>query len=605
MLDTSRIWPVEEMLQYEEFSDRVEILRELDQWVRNIGRMASASTALISPRRMGKTVLLDRLVNTVFFKPDYHIAPFYFKMKREKTTLHDFLLIYATTFFRQYIAYCEQNPELYGNTSISLEHLLTIRTAHKASYMAQEYIQAFLERYQHLDYEGPRNHWDDFICVPERLGSHSGVRVAVIIDEFQDMKFYVHDVSAEKFEDMKAQGFLTPDRGGINLTATYDRQAQSRKAPMLVSGSAVTLVFRTVMGGPLGGRFGFRYLRPFSIPDGAALLHNVIKFYAPDATITPELALYASTQTGGHPYYLYCLAVSDYEDKSFADKNAVDRLIRYEIEHGKIYGFWQTHFEDNRKRINADDDSESGRKIIYYFTQYNDQPVDVKAIAAKTQLPKRVVEQKIEKLYQADLVYRTGAKYYGFNDICLMRFIKFVYEQDLEDIEQVDLSQQNLFNNLKGRFLEIVVQVTMMKFNHEVLPGSWFGTAGEIMVPLFQTVNTKSVKGTKTRSYQIDVFGKERGGTRVWLCECKYTRTKMGIKQVEKLEQAANALQQEHREYGSEVPDMQLWLVSVGGFTEEVLAYVSSREDIYTSDYESINNIFQAFGGNYKIPVFE
>ncbi|MCP4351786.1 MAG: hypothetical protein GY795_40505 [Desulfobacterales bacterium] len=35
-------------------------------------------------------------------------------------------------------------------------------------------------------------------------------------------------------------------------TATYDRQAQSRKAPMLVSGSAVTLVFKTVMGGSPG-----------------------------------------------------------------------------------------------------------------------------------------------------------------------------------------------------------------------------------------------------------------------------------------------------------------------------------------------------------------
>ncbi len=604
MLDTSRIWPVEEMLQYEEFSDRVEILRELDQWVRNIGRMASASTALISPRRMGKTVLLDRLVNTVFFKPDYHIAPFYFKMKREKTTLHDFLLIYATTFFRQYIAYCEQNPELYGNTEISLEQLLTCQTAHKAVRMAQEHIQAFLERYQRCGYEGARNHWDNFISVPERLGSRSGTRVAVIIDEFQDMKFCVHNVSAEKLEDMKAQGLLAPDRGGTDLTATYDRQAQSRKAPMLVSGSAVTLIFSTVMGGPLAGRFGFKYLRPMSVPDGAALLHNVVKYYAPGATVTPELALYASAQTGGHPYYLYCLAVSDYEHKSFADQDDIDRLIRYEIEQGKIYGFWQTHFENNRKHINADDDSKLGRKIIYYFTQYNDRQVDISAIATKLGVAGDVVEQKIEKFVQADLVYRVGPNFYGFSDICLMRFIKFTYGQGLKGIEQVDLSQQSLFNNLKGRFLEMVVRVTMMKFNHETLPGSWFGTAGEIEVPLFRTVGTKSVKGTRTRSYQIDVYGRERSRNRVWLCECKYTKAKMGIRQVEKLEHAADALRQELGENGTEVPDMQLWLVSAGGFTGEALAYLSSREDMYASDYDGINRIFQAFGGNYTIPVF-
>ncbi|MCP4751917.1 MAG: hypothetical protein GY866_13565, partial [Proteobacteria bacterium] len=178
------------------------------------------------------------------------------------------------------------------------------------------------------------------------------------------------------------------------------------------------------------------YLKPLSIPDGATLLRNVVKMYASDQTITPELAMYASGQTGGHPYYLYCLAVSDRDGKSFADQRSIDRLIRYEIEHGKIYGFWQTHFDSNRKYINADDDLELGKKILYYFTRYNDQPVDIKAITEKIAAPAHTVERKIEQLYEADLVYRTGAKFYGFNDICLMRFIKFVYEQDLADVER-------------------------------------------------------------------------------------------------------------------------------------------------------------------------
>jgi predicted AAA+ superfamily ATPase len=62
-----KILPIEEMVAYEEFTDRVELLRELDLWFKNIQRMAAPSTAIISPRRMGKTALLDRLVNTVFF----------------------------------------------------------------------------------------------------------------------------------------------------------------------------------------------------------------------------------------------------------------------------------------------------------------------------------------------------------------------------------------------------------------------------------------------------------------------------------------------------------------------------------------------------------
>ncbi|MCP4350580.1 MAG: hypothetical protein GY795_34365, partial [Desulfobacterales bacterium] len=451
----TKIWPVEEMVHEDEFTDRVELLRELDQWVMAVGRMGSWSTALMAPRRIGKTVLLDRLVNTIFFKPEYKVAPFYFKMTREKRTLKEFLLEYATTFFRQYLAYCEQDPAMFNNKEMSLKKLLTCQTTHKAGIMAQEYIQSFLERYEEYGDENALIHWDAFICVPERLGSHSGTRVAVIIDEFQDMKFCVYNMSKELLDSKDRLN----GRGAINLPATYDRQAQSRKAPMLVSGSAVTLIFSTVMGGPLGGRFGFKYIKPLSVPDGAALLHNTLKYYAPDAAITPELALYASAQTGGHPYYLYCLATSRCEDRSFGDEKAVDRVIRYEIENGKIYGFWLTHFRDNRKHINADDDSELGKKIIYYFTRYNNQPVDIKAIAGKLGVPKKDVEDKIERLYQADLVYRSAEKFYTFNDICLMRFIKFVYEQDLEGVDRIDLSQQGLISTLKGKFLEMVAEV--------------------------------------------------------------------------------------------------------------------------------------------------
>jgi predicted AAA+ superfamily ATPase len=80
----TKIWSVEEMVHEDEFTDRVELLRELDQWIKAIERRGSTSTALIAPRQIGKTVLLDRLVNSVFFKPEYQVTPFYFKMTREK-----------------------------------------------------------------------------------------------------------------------------------------------------------------------------------------------------------------------------------------------------------------------------------------------------------------------------------------------------------------------------------------------------------------------------------------------------------------------------------------------------------------------------------------
>ncbi|MCI5139428.1 MAG: hypothetical protein D3922_13680, partial [Candidatus Electrothrix sp. AR1] len=192
-----KIWPVEEMVHEDEFTDRVELLRELDQWVAAIQHMGSPSTALIAPRRLGKTVFLDRLVNTVFFKPEYKVAPFYFKMTREKRTLREFLLEYATTFYRQYLAYCEQDPVLFRNTYMRLNGLLNLCATSAAGHFALERAAIFLENYTRSSDEDALHHWDALIREPEELASFTDVRTAVIIDEFQDMQFCIYNMPKE------------------------------------------------------------------------------------------------------------------------------------------------------------------------------------------------------------------------------------------------------------------------------------------------------------------------------------------------------------------------------------------------------------------------
>ena len=183
-----------------------------------------------------------------------------------------------------------------------------------------------------------------------------------------------------------------------------------------------------------------------------------------------------------------------------------------------------------------------------------------------------------------------------------MRYIKFVYEQDLKDIDKIDLSLQSKYNVLKGRFLENLIQVTMMKFNYDEIQGEWLGKKGKIILPLFDVVDTRQVKASTTKTYQIDVFARRQKIT--WLCECKYTRTKMGMNQVKKLERAADAAMREATEMGATPPDIQMWLISTGGFTDNVLKYVKKRKDMYCSDHDHINAIFRFYGGNYDIPVF-
>ena len=606
MLD-DRILPVEEILHEDEFTGRVEILRELEEWIEQIGRVGAGSTSLIAPRRMGKTVVLDRLVNIIFYKPEYKVAPFYIKFKREEITLRKFLLVYATEFFRQYISYCLQDAMLYRRTDTEIQDLLEIKSQNKAVILAQQYIGYFLKKYNNNDHNDARNHWDEFIKIPEQIAAFSGTRVAIIIDEFQDMKFYVYDRDEAGLEEWKARNEGKSSYAAVDLTATYDRQALSKKAPMLVSGSAVTLIFRTVMGGPLGGRFGFKYLRPLSIDDGVTLMLNVIKLYQPKATITSENALYASTQVTGHPYYLYCLATSDCPQKSYNTEADIDRVLQYEIEKGKIYGFWQTHFDENKEYINNDTDKETGKKIIYYFTKYNNQPVRIDELAKKLNISKDEVEAKIEKLYLADLVYKSEFKYFTFNDICLMRFIQHRFENDISDfdkLEKIDLSERGKYNILKGHFLELIVQRTLEKMNGEEVEGSLFGKTGIIKLPRISFVESRYVKGDTTEQYQIDVFGMNNESGLAWLCECKYRLTKMGMDTVEKAEKALEAFKQQQIREQRQTEMIQLWLVSTGGFTDEVIEYIKEYDHIYYSDYSSINTLYRMYGGGFDIPLF-
>jgi hypothetical protein len=597
---SERTFPIEECMEYDEFTDRVELLRELETWIKNIRYRRSGSTSIISPRRLGKTVLLERLVNTVFFRPEYQVAPIYFSMGLEKMTLRSFILKYADTFFRQYIAYCLQDPELYKEDSSSLKDLMEIETNHEDVKKAQKRIGKFLTFFETNQYDSDINQWANVIRIPEQVARYSNTFVAIIIDEFQEMKKIAYDMPNTVFNEFNAKRQLI-DEGAADLTATYRRLSQSRVAPMLVSGSAVTMIFKTVMGGPLGGRFDFTYVKPLSIPDGITLLFHLIRIYRPNLSIQTEMAFYTSSQVGGHPYYLYCLVHSKFEQK-FDSKEVIDALIHYEITKGKIFGFWQTHFQSNRHYINEDNDQELGKKIIYYFIQYNNHPVEIEEIASKLKVSKKIVEAKIEKLYLADLVWRTEGRYFSFNDICLMRYIKFVYEQDLKDIDKIDLSLQSKYNVLKGRFLENLIQVTMMKFNYDEIQGEWLGKNGKIILPLFDVVDTRQVKASTTKTYQIDVFARRQKIT--WLCECKYTRTKMGMNQVKKLERAADAAMCEATEMGATPPDIQMWLISTGGFTDNVLKYVKKRKDMYCSDHDHINAIFRFYGGNYDIPVF-
>ena len=509
-----------------------------------------------------------------------NVAPFFLKVKRSITTLHDFLWEYGRTFYRQYIAYMLKDPALYTDPIISLPELMTIKTAdERVHYIQKKGIATFLRRYEEKGWQDARVHWEDMIRIPEFLAANTGVHVAVIIDEFQDLKTCIYDT------DDKTR--IDPGRDfPVDLCSTFDRQALSKKAPMLVSGSAVTMIFRTVMGGALGGRFGFKYLKPMAIEDGALLAEKLLP------GVSHELALYLSYQLGGHPYYITCCAKSDFSGKDFSTRENIDRVIDYEVTRGKIYGFWHTHFSINRELINQDDDTELGRKIIYYFTKYNSRPVEIGEIASKLNVSKEKVQAKIEKLHQADLVYDSNFRYYAFNDYMLMRYIQYSFGAELENVDAIDVKAKGFDNYLKGKLLEMLIQNLFHSFGGEELPGELFGREEPVVVPKFQQVGSVKVKLPTSGEYEIDAYGEYGKGTEkiIWVAECKYRERPVNTDEVEKVIRAVEVVKKEKA-----ADKAVVWLVSAGGFTAEAKILLHQRGCFYSTEPE-INALAKSYG---------
>ncbi|HLP46223.1 MAG TPA: hypothetical protein VK469_09765, partial [Candidatus Kapabacteria bacterium] len=59
------------------------------KWINDIKSEKSQSTAILARRKMGKTAIMQRLFNIIYYKND-GIIPFYYEIKEKKMWVVDF-----------------------------------------------------------------------------------------------------------------------------------------------------------------------------------------------------------------------------------------------------------------------------------------------------------------------------------------------------------------------------------------------------------------------------------------------------------------------------------------------------------------------------------
>ena len=92
------------------FTGRKKELAYFLKWINDIKEKKSQSTAMLARRKMGKTALMERLFNIIFFKND-RVVPFYYEIKEVEMWVGDFCKDFFLTFIYQYIAFKTRKKE--------------------------------------------------------------------------------------------------------------------------------------------------------------------------------------------------------------------------------------------------------------------------------------------------------------------------------------------------------------------------------------------------------------------------------------------------------------------------------------------------------------
>ena len=590
-----RIDPIREQVERDVFTDREEVLEKLWEWAMRIPKGVAGSIALLSQRRMGKTAVLERLYNRLFWEQEAFV-PIFYRVERENKLWREFAEEYYANFLAQYTAFKLKDPSILEIKPFVFEDVLPHISKLEEAEVFREDTKRFEARRER---EYTSHLWKYAAGAPDRLAWIMKGYMGVIIDEFQEMNLRI-------FRDREALDRKVPVD---DLTNSYFWLCSSIGAPMLVSGSAVTILSSHVLGRAMNGRFGRTYLKPMSPEDGASLAMKLAKRYG--IRVTFEVCLAISEMAGGNPYYIYCVFTSGQTPREILDLGTVEGLMEYEITGGKIKAFWDEHFEENMERIDGD---KHAKRIVLYIAKHADKDVKARDVTEELGIPFEEVMKRLKLLREADIVEKiSSALYRGLQDKMLMRYIQLELRDEIEQIERgkvVEDLKRDLedeverigrmlksieggLNYYLGRFSEIFIENVMGKFDGREVEGShYFNIEGKVTLPRFEEVYRTRTQMIASRGYQIDVFGLavEEGEEIGWAVEVRHREDqRFGIEDVRKFLGALESLRKERG-----LDRICGWVFSRAGFTDE--AEVALRQEgVMVSEMEGLRGLLREF----------
>ncbi|MEM7536884.1 MAG: ATP-binding protein [Chloroflexota bacterium] len=576
------------------FVDREDDLEYLWKWANNKPQPVSRSIALIGRRRTGKTAILLKLFNRLFFKQT-DVMPVFISFarhlkRRKQLTVYDFVKEYMQSYVRCYLAFQHRDPALLED-DVRLEELRQY-----AEEKQDIVILKLLERYDLAMSAATTYDAINFVInMPRGQAWRTEIQTVVIVDEFQALT-NVYDSEQDIYYD---------------LTDGFQQAAESRVAPMLVSGSAVTMLIDQALGGMLSGRFKYRDMRPLPKEDSHDLvfrLSDYMQHKDKGAHVDEEFAEAVWKITGGYPFSIHSLMDSSSPDcVGYPNLDALKKVIIYELTdfRGSLF---QHYYEEFGKFIHELNEGDTTRQVMLWVAKHADELLMAKNIAKSLGIDRKEVANALEKLRWVDVIKRQGLiSFYGPTDPMLCRYIEYQHSLEFDDFtpETVLKNWEDEYKQIRGdlnqalgEIGELYARMVMRGFEGQTIDGSdYFTLSGDVTLPKFMRIERRGGLVVEGESVEIDVTGEwlinrdlDHLTKGAWLVEAKYTQ-----EPITKPVVAHFLKQSKHVEERFGYQQVVRWFFSRSGFTGPAETLMK-QEGVLHSDWKQFLALARTMG---------
>jgi len=423
------------------FVGRKKEIKYLNKWLAELPEKLSQSTAILSRRKKGKTAIVERFYNIIYNK-NSNVIPFYYEVKEGSKWIINFSLDFYTSFLSQYIGFKLRDIDL-KRKRMSLDKIEIIAEKNNIEVVLQD-IDIFRDYYQ--DKEDIDNIWGYVQSAPHRIASITDDFIVQIIDEFQFMNSEIYwDKEKENVAD--------------DLAGTYLSLAESKIAPMLVTGSWVGWLKRIIRG-QLPARFKEIVLGNFTEEEGleAVLNYSIIT----GVEVANDVAVYLNDLVDSDPFYISAIIRSFHDQKDLTTKEGLLSTLEYEVRKGDIYSTWMEYILNTIDEVN----DQNAKKIVLFLSKNREKEWTRQEIIKKCALPdnERELEEKLRQLIKGDLIGAgsSSMRYKGMDDNIFYKVFRYRYQEEIDNFPLEKIEEEELIKE-QERIQELKTELRTVK----------------------------------------------------------------------------------------------------------------------------------------------